>query len=267
MGFYVALASAAVSAYQGYSANAEAKRANAASEAASKKDYEDRLRRASEGANILIEQYNAVREERPSTSWNDFVLGFVNSIDDPSLRRAYTEAKRTDFQVLTEFATVGTETNSENVLAAFDKFTGGRGQEILDTRVDLVLQDTAVDQFKRANELRSAVVNNAGSVKFDDKGNLIEGQRSDKQTFQIAQEVDQQARQQIPRLAGGHHQRQAHQPERGADKVQPPAGAVAVLGQVEGVEIRKALEGARVGAYRRCAGVHGLSPNLVVATV
>src|SRR6476660_5632263 len=60
----------------------------------------------------------------------------------------------------------------------------------------------------------------------------------------------QQAVQQVLRLAGGHQHGQADQRERATHKVQAPAGAVAVLAEVEGIELGKAREAARVGAWR-----------------
>ena len=56
----------------------------------------------------------------------------------------------------------------------------------------------------------------------------------------------EQAIQQVLRLARGHQHGQAEQAERGANEVQAAAGAVAVLAQVEGVEVREAFEGPRV---------------------
>ena len=154
----------------------------------SRADYEARIAAAQKGLAQVEDQYNKVREQRPDISWEGYVDSLVKSIDDPKLRAAYDSAKQKDFGVLRTLAKTASEDNSANFRIALNSASNGKAAEIIDQRNDLTLNNDTKQRFARAMELRAPEIG-AGTVKYDEKGQLIEGQRADKQVFSTAYEV------------------------------------------------------------------------------
>ena len=138
---------------------------------------------------MLNEEYNSVVESRPELSWEGFVRDKIKAINDPWLRQFYTQAKAEDFEKLREFGKVASQDNVANLQQAADDLSGGKWQEITDQRNKLVLETNAADRMARSYELAAPIRTGASTVRYDDKGRLIEGQRADKQAFSVAQEV------------------------------------------------------------------------------
>jgi hypothetical protein len=188
---FASIGTAAYGAYQ----NKKAGDANEEAQALSRKDYAERLRAAGIAAKELNDQYNEIVKDRPNLSWESFVGDKIKAINDPYLRQFYTNAKKEDFDRMREFAQTATTDNIENLQSAADKLSNGRWKEIITKRDDLVLNTDAASRMARTYELAAPVRTGASTVKYDSKGQLVEGQRADKQAFSVAQEVQTQIEQ------------------------------------------------------------------------
>lgn len=186
---WAGVAVAAGSAIMGAKQNADAADENERRAGESKKDYANRLKAAAEVAKKMSKEYDEIVENRPGLSWESFVRDKMRSLNDPFLRDAYTNAKKQDFENMRAFADAATSDNVENLQEVADRLSGGRWKDIIDQRDKLVLETDAAERYARTYELAAPVRTGASTVKYDNKGNLIEGQRSDKQAFQIANEV------------------------------------------------------------------------------
>ena len=154
----------------------------------SREDYAMRLKLAAEGAKLLGDQYNKVQEERPDLTWEGYVGELVKALKDPRLLEAYHNAKQEDFNVLRKLAETASDDNTKQFQKTFDQLSHGKGDEIVDQRNKLVLEDDTAQRYARALELRSPSIG-AGTVKYDSKGQLVEGQRADKAVFDTAYET------------------------------------------------------------------------------
>lgn len=191
----VGLAAAGTSAYAGYSQNKSAEEANAQARADSQSDYEQKLQLAATAAKQLNDQYNDIVKERPNLSWSEFVRNRMQSIDDPYTREIYNNAKEQDFENLRKFAKAASSDNTANLLASADEISGGSFQEFVNQRNDLIRNTDAAGRYARAYELAAPVRQDASTVRYDNQGRLIEGQRADKLAFQVANEVQTQVEQ------------------------------------------------------------------------
>jgi ribosomal protein L20 len=188
---FASIGTAAYGAYQ----NKKAGDANEQAQALSRQDYAERLKAAGIAAKELNDQYNEIVKDRPNLSWESFVGDKIKAINDPYLRQFYTNAKKEDFDRMREFAQTATTDNIENLQSAADKLSNGRWKEIITKRDDLVLNTDAASRMARTYELAAPVRTGASTVKYDSKGQLVEGQRADKQAFSVAQEVQTQIEQ------------------------------------------------------------------------
>lgn len=186
VGALIGLGTAAV----GYAQNRSANKANATARSESQADYQERLRLAAVGAKQLQAEYDELIKERPGLDWASFVKDKIAAIDDPALRQFYSEAKNKDFQEMRNFAEIASTDNMDNFLAAADRLSGGRWKEVSDERINLIMNTDAAERFRRTNELAAPLRTGASTTKYDDSGRLIEGQRSDKQVFSVANEVE-----------------------------------------------------------------------------
>ena len=194
MGAIAAFASIGTAAYGAYQNN-QAANANEEAQALSRQDYAKRLQEAGRIAKELNDQYNQIVGERPNLSWESFIGDKIKAINDPFLREFYTNAKKEDFDRMREFAQKATTDNVENLQSAADKLSNGKWKEIIDKRDNLVLNTDAASRMARTYELAAPVRTGASTVKYDSKGQLVEGQRADKQAFSVAQEVQTQIEQ------------------------------------------------------------------------
>lgn len=179
----VGVVSVAVGAYS----SSQATKANKEGAQASRDDYNRRIAEAQKGFAIMEQNYNAAKAERPDLTWESYSAGLVKSLNDPVLTKAYADSKAEDFKRLEVLAKRATTDNAETFKQTFDFVSNGKGAEIINQRNDLVLNDNVEARVKRAYELRAPQIG-AGTVRYDSKGNLIEGQRADKQVFSTAYE-------------------------------------------------------------------------------
>lgn len=189
---FAAIALSAASTAYGVSQNAKAEKKNELARQDSQEGYEARLELAAEQAKIFSEQYNEITKSRPNLDWNSFVKEKIAAIDDPYLRQVYTQAKEEDFARMQSFANKATDSNTKNLLQVADDLSGGPGKfrEITKKRDELVMNTNAAGRLARTYELAAPLRTGASSVKYDESGNPIPGQRADAQVFNIAQEVN-----------------------------------------------------------------------------
>lgn len=186
---WATVAIAAGSAYAGSQQNKKEAEQNARLEEEAKTDYAARLKLAGNTAKEMEREYNEIVKDRPNLSWESFIGDKIKAINDPYLRQFYSQAKAQDFEALRSFAKVASQDNVANLQKAADDLSGGRWKEITDKRNELVMQTDAGARMARAYELAAPVRTGASTVRYDDQGRLIEGQRADKQAFSVAQEV------------------------------------------------------------------------------
>lgn len=186
---WAGVAVAAGSAIYGAKQNADAADANDQARLESKEDYARRLQEGAKIAAQLEAEYNNIVANRPGLSWESFVKDKIKALNDPYLRQVYTQAKKEDFERMREFAKQASTDNVENLVSVADKLSNGKWQEAIDKRNKLVLETDAASRFARTYELAAPVRTGASTVRYDSKGQLIEGQRADKQAFSIANEV------------------------------------------------------------------------------
>ena len=187
---WAGVAVAAGSAVYGASQNAEAEDTNNERFQISREDYATRLKESAKIAASMESEYNDLLDERPDLRWSEFVKDKIRAINDPALREFYTNAKEEDFDVLRQFAKGASGDNLDNVTELADELSGGKWQDYMDKRNELVFETNAADRYARAQELAAPVRTGASTVKYDEQGRLIEGQRADKQAFDVATEVN-----------------------------------------------------------------------------
>lgn len=185
---WAGVAIAAGSAAYGASENAEAEDANSAMRQESKDDYEFRLKQTGEWAKKLQDQYNKIVKDRPNLDWATYVKEQIRNINDPAVRNFYVNAKQEDFDNLQRFAQSATKGNTQSLIDTAEEISGGRWRDSMNRRAELINSTTAADRYARANELVAPTIMDPSTVRYDEQGRLIEGQRADKQRFNIALE-------------------------------------------------------------------------------
>lgn len=221
---WAGVAVAAGSAIYGASQNSKAQGANEDALNLSREDYRARLIAGAKMAKELNAQYNEIVGERPDLSWESFVGDKIKSLNDPWLREAYTNAKKEDFDRWREFAERASVDNVENLESVADELSNGKWQDIIDQRNKLVLETNAADRYARSYELAAPVRTGASTVRYDNEGRLIEGQRADKQAFNIATEVqtavEQEQKQDLRQLETDRLSAAERQSEKARDYMQ-----------------------------------------------
>lgn len=181
----VGVATTAYGAYSSSKTNKENK--NAASQA--KGDEEKRRARATAELNKAYTAFNALREERPGVTFDQWKNEYVKAISDPVLRDNFRKVKEEDFVAATDFASRASAGNVENFLSARDIVSQGAAPELTRTLNQIATSGTSEEATKRAMELRAGYIP-SGTVQYDAQGRLVEGQRADKQVFTTAYEAD-----------------------------------------------------------------------------
>lgn len=155
---------------------------------------EEARRAAAQGELIKAqESFNALRDERPGVTFEDWKAEYVKAITDPVLRDNFRKIKKEDFEAATDFAKQATASNIQNFLSARGELSQGADTELTARANELALTADSPAAVKRAMELRSSFIP-SGTVRYDSQGRLVEGQRADKQLFNTAYEADLAAR-------------------------------------------------------------------------
>lgn len=187
---WAGVAVAAGGAAYGAKQNADAADTNEERFNISREDYATRLKESAKIAASMESEYSDLLDERPDLRWSEFVKDKIKAINDPALREFYTNAKEEDFDVLRQLAKGASGDNLDNVTALADEISGGKWKDYMDKRNELVFETNAADRYARAQEIAAPMRTGASTVKYDDQGRLIEGQRADKQAFDVATEVN-----------------------------------------------------------------------------
>lgn len=187
-----ALIGIAGAAYGGIS-SARTNKANKQAAAQAKADEKERRERALAEMSKAQEAYNALREERPGVTFEQWKREYVGAISDPVLREEFSKAKEDDFLSAVDFASRASQTNLESFADLRNALSQGAAPELTSRLNELALQADTPAAMQRAMEIRGGYIP-SGTVQYDAQGRLVEGQRADKQVFTAAYEADLAAR-------------------------------------------------------------------------
>lgn len=190
---WVATAVGVATTAYGAASSARTNKQNKRAAAQSKADEESRRERAVAELTKAQDSYNKLREERPGLTFDDWKNEYVKAISDPALRENFRKVREEDFVAATDFAKRASTGNVETFLQARDLVSQGAAPELTSRLNELALTADSPEAMKRAMELRSGYIP-SGTVKYDQQGRLVEGQRADKQVFTTAYEADVAAR-------------------------------------------------------------------------
>lgn len=155
-----------------------------------------RRKRAAAEMEKATERYNELRAQRPDLTVQDYLIERAEAIGGEEGRQLIDQLrslKQEDWQQAQSIADAASAGNIKTYDVLLDQVSGGQSGKILAERNQNALQTNEIDAFNRALELRSSTIP-AGTVKQDSQGRFVEGQRSDKQTFQTAFEVSEALR-------------------------------------------------------------------------
>lgn len=186
------IAGVAQAAYGAYSSN----KAEKENQAAAGQSVEDELaRREAVQASIeeLFGQYNALREERPGLTIEEYIGDRLKVLNNPELKSAFRSLTREDFQEAQYLADQATQGNVETFNKAVGVISDGYYQKALQGRNELAESTNSEEAYKRAMELASPMMP-AGSFE-EQTQDASQLQRGNKFAFQTAYEVDQGQRQ------------------------------------------------------------------------
>ncbi len=190
---WAAIGVGAATAVVGAVGAANTNKQNKQAAADAKADEEARRARATAELEKAYASFNALREERPGVTFDQWKNEYVKAITDPVLRENFRKIKQEDFEAATEFATSATGTNVTNFLNARDIISQGAAPQLTGRLNEIALNADSEAAAQRAMEIRSGYIP-AGTVQYDSQGRLVEGQRADKQVFTTAYEADAAAR-------------------------------------------------------------------------
>ena len=156
-------------------------------------DEKDRRAAAAKEADRLIEEYNELRGERPDVSIQAFLKDKIYALNNENARKAFEKATEKDFEKAQYLADEASKSNVSIYNTLLENVSGGAAADAIKKRNEIAFSTNELDAFNRAMQLRSPTIP-AGTVRLDSQGRFVEGQRSDKQTFQTAFEVGEQQR-------------------------------------------------------------------------
>ena len=175
-----------------------AKTREANEDAADKAELSEKNRRerASKELERATARYNEIREERPGLTVQEFLEEQATARGGPGARKLVDEIrslKQEDVAAAQAVADSASQGNVDTFGVILDQVSGGGAATALAQRNENALGANEIDAFNRALELRSTAIP-AGTVKQNADGRFIEGQRSDKQVFNLAFETQEAQR-------------------------------------------------------------------------
>ena len=191
-----ALAGGAISAGVGAYTASKTRKANEKAAKKAELSEKNRRQRAAQELEKATTRYNEIRAERPGFTVQQFLEEQATALggeEGRALQDQIRSMKAEDVQAAQAVADEATTGNINTFDIALDAVSGGDSARVLAKRNDLALNEDSQAQFDRALQLRSTAIP-AGTVRQDSEGRFVEGQRADKQTFQIAADVDQASR-------------------------------------------------------------------------
>lgn len=192
VGWAMLIAGVAQAAYGAYQSNQTSKE----NEALANQSVEDEMARR-ENVQAAIEemfgQYNALREERPGLTIEEYIGDRLKVLNNPELKAAFRNLTREDFAEAQYLADQATQGNVETFNKAVNAISDGYYQKAIKGRNDLAESTNSEEAYKRAMELASPMMP-AGSFE-EQTQDASQLQRGNKFAFQTAYEVDQGQRQ------------------------------------------------------------------------
>jgi hypothetical protein len=133
----------------------------------------------------FIGGYNSSKEKLEGMSLQEYTANMVSTLNDPTLNEAYRNARNGDWEQAQQFAEEGSAQNTSIFHKVIDTVGGGNYQELLKRRDAAIFSEDAETLYKEARRLQ-APKQAAGSVRRDENGDVIGGQRGDKFEFDIS---------------------------------------------------------------------------------
>lgn len=133
----------------------------------------------------FISGYNGSKEKLEGMSLQEYTGNMVAALNDPVLNKAYRDARNGDWEQAQQFAEEGSAQNTSIFHKIIDTVGGGNYQELLKRRDAAIFSEDAETLYKEARRLQ-APKQAAGSVRRNEDGEVIGGQRGDKFEFDIS---------------------------------------------------------------------------------
>lgn len=159
----------------------------------SEKNRRERAAKELEKATV---RYNEIRGERPGLTVQEFLEEQATARGGPEARKLVDEIrgmKQEDVAAAQAVADSASQGNVDTFGVILDQVSGGGAAVALAKRNENAFGTNELDAFNRALELRSTAIP-AGTVRQNADGRFIEGQRSDKQVFNLAFETQEAQR-------------------------------------------------------------------------
>jgi hypothetical protein len=133
----------------------------------------------------FMEGYNASKERLAGMSLQDYIGRQVQALNDPYLNEAFRKSKDADWEQAQRFADEGSTQNASIFNRIVDEVGGGNYKELLARRDAAVMGEDIKSLYAEARRLQ-APKQMAGSVRRNEDGEVIGGQRGDKFEFDIS---------------------------------------------------------------------------------
>lgn len=133
----------------------------------------------------FMEGYNNSKERLAGMSIKEYVQNTVTALNDPALNAAFRKAKDGDWEQAQRFADEGSDQNVSIFNRVVDEVGGGNYKELLAKRDAAIFGEDVESLYAEARRLQ-APKQMAGSVRRDEDGDVIGGQRGDKFEFDIS---------------------------------------------------------------------------------
>lgn len=185
---WIGIATAAVGAGTAvYGANQQKKasKANKQNQEAYLKSVQQNEAEARKLFDSFIEGYNNSKERLEGMSIREYVQNTVTALNDPTLNAAFRKAKDGDWEQAQRFADEGSDQNVSIFNRVVDEVGGGNYKELLAKRDAAIFGEDVESLYSEARRLQ-APKQAAGSVRRDENGDVIGGQRGDKFEFDIS---------------------------------------------------------------------------------
>ena len=170
-----------------YGANQQKKsdKANAANQQAYLKSVQQNEKEARKLFDGFMEGYNSSKERLAGMSLRDYIGRQVQALNDPQLNEAFRKSKDADWDQAQRFADEGSTQNASIFNRIVDEVGGGNYKELLARRDQAILGEDIKSLYAEARRLQ-APKQAAGSVRRNEDGEVIGGQRGDKFEFDIS---------------------------------------------------------------------------------
>jgi hypothetical protein len=133
----------------------------------------------------FMKGYNSSKERLEGMSLRDYIGRQVEALNDPVLTASFRKARDGDWEQAQRFADEGSDQNVSIFNRIIDEVGGGNYKELLARRDKAIMGEDIESLYKEARRLQ-APKQMAGSVRRNEDGEVIGGQRADKFEFDIS---------------------------------------------------------------------------------